>query len=86
MPKKKEATDVPAEPAKKAAPESALVTAAKIVGEAAGKIATAIGVAKPTNPPKPKVPKLAKKKKPRLPRRQKKAAAKKAARQLDPVN
>ena len=78
MPKKKEATDVPAEPAKETGPESALVTAAKAIGEAAGKIATAVGVTKPA---KPKVPKLAKKNKPRLPRRRKKAA-KKAGRQL----
>ena len=81
MAKKKDATDVPAEPAKESSPEGALVKAAKTVGQAAGKIATAVGVAKPANPPKPKVPKLAKKNKPRLPRRQKKAA-KKAARQL----
>jgi len=75
MAKKKESTEGPAEgaPAKDASSEGALVKAAKTIGEAAGKIATAVGVAKPA---KPKVPKLAKKNKPRLPRRQKKAAQK----------
>jgi hypothetical protein len=65
MAKKKEATEGPA--------EGALVQAAKTIGEAAGKIATAVGVAKPA---KPKAQKLAKKNKSRLPRRQKKAARK----------
>jgi hypothetical protein len=54
-------------------PEGTLVKAAKTIGEAAGKLATAVGVAKPA---KLRVPKLAKKNKPRLPRRQKKAAKK----------
>lgn len=65
MAKKKEATE--------GQDEGALVQAAKTVGEAAGKIAAALGVAKPA---KPKVPKLAKKNKSRLPRKQKKAARK----------
>jgi hypothetical protein len=54
-------------------PEGALVTAAKTIGAAAGKIAAAVGV---STPAKPKVPKLAKKHKSRLPRKQKKAAKK----------
>ncbi|MGA7234305.1 MAG: hypothetical protein WBY44_01410 [Bryobacteraceae bacterium] len=58
--------------------DGALAKVAKTIGEAAGKIATAVGVAKPA---KPKAPKLGKKNKARLPRRQKKAA-KKSARQL----
>jgi len=62
MPKKK--TEEP--------PDGILVTAAKAIGEAAGKVAAAVGV----TPPKPKVPKLAKKHKTRLPRKQKKAAKK----------
>jgi len=83
MPKKKEAIDVPAEQAKDTAPEGALVKAAKTIGEAAGKIATAVGVAQPpkpkvVQPAKPKVAKLAKKSKSRLPRRQKKEAKKAA--------
>ena len=56
-------------------PDGALVTAAKTIGAAAGKIATAVGVATPA---KPKVPKLVKKHKDRLPRKQKKAAKKAA--------
>lgn len=63
MAKKKETKEVP--------PDSPLVTAAKTIGVAAGKIATTVGVVTPTQP---KVPKLAKKLKNRLPRRQKKAA------------
>ena len=78
MPKKKEGTEPAAEPAKEAPAEGVLVKAAKTIGEAAGKIAAAVGV---TPPAKKKVPKLTKKNKPRLPRRQKKAA-KKAAKQL----
>jgi tRNA A37 threonylcarbamoyltransferase TsaD len=57
-------------------PGSILVTAAKGIGAAAGKVAAAVGIATPA---KPRVPKLAKKHKNRLPRKQKKAA-KKAAR------
>jgi hypothetical protein len=58
---------------KKETPESldgVLVTAAKTIGEAAGKLAAAVGV----KPLKPKVPKLVAKKQTRVPRRQKKAA------------
>ena len=55
--------------------EPILVTAAKTIGSAAGKIASAVGV---TPPRKVKVPKLAKKNKAKLPRRQKKAAKKAA--------
>jgi tRNA A37 threonylcarbamoyltransferase TsaD len=55
------------------APDSALVTAAKSVGAAVGKVAAAVGIG---TPPKPKVPKLAKKNKMKLPRKQKKAAKK----------
>jgi len=75
MPKKKDPTQESAEgaPQKETAPEGALVKTAKSVGEAAGKIAVAIGIAKPA---KPRVMKLAKKNKSRLPRRQKKAANK----------
>ena len=50
MAKKKETKEVP--------PDSPLVTAAKTIGVAAGKIATTVGVVTPTQP---KVPKLAKK-------------------------
>jgi hypothetical protein len=67
MAKKKEAQEQP---------EGALVEAAKSIGEAAGKIAVAVGVTPSTPPAKPKIPKLAKKNKSRLPRRQKKAAQK----------
>jgi len=60
--------------------EGALVQAAKTIGEAAGKIAAAVGVAKPEpgapKVGKPKPQKLAKKNKSRFPRKQKKAAAK----------
>jgi hypothetical protein len=56
-------------------PDSILVTAAKGIGAAAGKVAAAVGMA---TPPKPKVPKLGKKHKNRLPRKQKKAAKKAA--------
>lgn len=52
-----------------------MVTAAKGIGAATGKVAAAVGMA---TPPKPKVPKLAKKHKNRLPRKQKKAAKKAA--------
>jgi hypothetical protein len=68
MAKKKEA--------KEESPESqdgALIKAAKAIGEAAGKIATAVGVPKPA---KKRVPKFEKKNKARLPRKQKKAARK----------
>jgi len=55
--------------------DGALVKAAKAVGEAAGTIAAAVGVAKPA---KPRVPKLEKKNKSGLPRKEKKAAKKSA--------
>ena len=55
-------------------PESILVTAAKGLGAAAGKVAALAGVkAEPTPPAHPKIPKLASKNKSRLPRKQKKA-------------
>jgi hypothetical protein len=62
------------------APESILVTAAKGLGAAAGKVAAAVGV-KAETPPKPakvKIPKLAPKNKSRLPRKEKKALKKAA--------
>jgi hypothetical protein len=56
------------------APESILVTAAKGLGTAAGKVAALAGVkAEPTPPAKPKIPKLASKNKSRLPRKKKKS-------------
>ncbi len=58
--------------------ESILVTAAKSLGAAAGKVAALAGV-KAETPPKPskvKIPKLASKNKSRLPRKQKKALKK----------
>ncbi len=54
--------------------DSTLVSAAKTLGEAAGKIAAVVGIAKKST----KVPKLAKKKKSRLPRKEKKALQKAA--------
>jgi hypothetical protein len=60
------------------APESLVVTAAKGIGAAAGKVAALAGVKPDTPPSKPKVPKLAAKNKSRLPRKEKKAARKKA--------
>jgi hypothetical protein len=68
MAKKNEATEPSAE-----SQEGALVKAAKAVGEGAGKIAIAVGIAKPA---KPRVVKLEKKNKSRLPRKEKKAARK----------
>jgi hypothetical protein len=60
-----------------AAPEeSAIVTAAKAIGAAAGKIAHVAGVSTPTPPAEPKKAKLAPKNKSRLPRREKKKAQK----------
>lgn len=53
--------------------DGVLRRAARAVGEAAGKIATAIGVAKPH---RKRLAKLQKKNKSRLPRKQKKAAKK----------
>jgi hypothetical protein len=60
---------------KEEAPEGALVGVAKTIGEAAGKIAMAVGAVKPA---RRRIPKLAKKNKSRLPRKQKKAAQKAA--------
>ena len=53
--------------------DGALVRAAKVIGDATGKLATAVGV---TEPAKRRAPKLAKKNKERLPRKQKKEARK----------
>ena len=65
--------------------DSTLATTAKIIGAAAGKIASLAGVAEPAaTPPQTKstkVPKLQKKDKSRLPRRQKKAQQKVSASQ-----
>jgi hypothetical protein len=58
--------------------ESALVSTAKAIGSAAGKVAAMAGV-KPSTPPKPKKLKLAPKNKARVPRRVKKAQKKAAA-------
>ncbi len=62
---------------KKTEESPVLVTAAKTIGAAAGKIAAAVGVATPA---KPKLPRLAKKHKNLLPLKQKKAAKKAHAR------
>jgi hypothetical protein len=56
-------------------PDSVLVAAAKTIGEAAGVIAAAVGIAAPQ---KPKAPKLVTRNKSRLPRRQKKTVQKAA--------
>ena len=53
--------------------DGVLVKAAKAIGEAAGKIAAAVGAPKPA---RKRIPKLEKKNKSRLPRKQKKAAKK----------
>jgi F420-0:gamma-glutamyl ligase len=58
--------------------DSVLVTAAKAIGSAAGKVASMAGAA-PTPPAKPKRPKLQAKNKHRLPRKVKKAQKKAAA-------
>ena len=69
MPKKKETTETP--------DESVLVTAAKAIGTAAGKVAKFAGVTGESAPAvSQKVPKLSKKNKGKLPRREKKAAQK----------
>jgi len=72
--------------AKPAAPtqegeESVLVTAAKAIGKAAGKVAVLAGAEaeKPRTPKTPRIGKLVKKNKSRLPRRQKKAQQKATA-------
>jgi hypothetical protein len=74
--KKKKKTEPEAE-------EGALVSAAKAIGAAAGKVAAMAGAAlepKVPSPPKVKIPKLQPKNKTRMPRRQKKALQKAAAR------
>lgn len=68
MAKKKEVKEESPEPQ-----DGALIKAAKAIGEAAGKVATAVGVLKPA---KKRIPKFEKKKKARIPRKQKKAARK----------
>jgi hypothetical protein len=70
MPKKTEPTQTP--------DESVLVTAAKVIGAAAGKVAKLAGVEPEPRQPavSQKVPKLSKKGKSKLPRREKKAAQK----------
>ncbi len=70
MPKKNESTETP--------DESILVTAAKAIGTAAGKVAKLAGVEPEPREPavSQKVPKLSKKNNPKLPRREKKAAQK----------
>jgi len=72
MSKKKETTATP--------DESVLVTAAKAIGTAAGKVAKLAGVEPEPREPavSQKVPKLSKKNKYKLPRRAKKAAHKSA--------
>ena len=73
--KKKKKTEPDAE-------EGVLVSAAKAIGSAAGKVAALAGASsepKAPSPPKVKIPKLQPKNKTRLPRRQKKALQKKAA-------
>ena len=70
MPKKNETAETPA--------ESVLVTAAKAIGTAAGKVAKLAGVEPEPREPavSQKVPKLSKKNKTKMPRREKKAAQK----------
>lgn len=77
-------TNTPAE-ASPETPESILVTAAKGLGAAAGKIAALAGakVEKPAKPKAPKIPKLASKNKSRLPRKQKKALKTAANKEAD---
>jgi hypothetical protein len=59
-----------------AAEDSALVSVAKTIGAAAGKLAVQVGIEKT---PSKKIPKLAPKNKKRVPRRQKKALQKTTA-------
>ncbi len=62
--------------------ESVLVTAAKALGKAAGKVAALAGadpIPAPATPKKPRIGKLVKKNKKRLPRREKKAQQKATA-------
>jgi len=74
MPKKPAAAPVETE-------DPILVSAAKVIGAAAGKIASLAGAAPPATPKTPKVGKLLKKSGSRLPRKQKKAQQKKMASQ-----
>jgi hypothetical protein len=76
---KKEEKPKKAEKSKKEAPpveDSTLVSVAKAVGTAAGKLAVQVGIEKT---PSKKIPKLAPKNKKRVPRRQKKALQKTTA-------
>jgi hypothetical protein len=73
MPKKTAATP-------EAGDESILVTAAKAIGTAAGKVARLAGAAPETGAAvSQKIPKLVKKSKSKLPRKEKKAAKKKSS-------
>jgi hypothetical protein len=77
--KKKPAAPEKPKKAKKEAPaveESTLVSVAKTIGAAAGKLAVQVGIEKT---PSKKIPKLAPKNKKRVPRRQKKALQKTTA-------
>jgi hypothetical protein len=77
MPKK---TAAMPETNQEAGEESILVTAAKAIGTAAGKVARLAGAAPDAGAAKSKkIPKLVKKTKNKLPRKEKKAAAAKAA-------
>jgi len=69
MPKKTAATPETSD-------ESILVTAAKAIGTAAGKVARLAGAGEPAT--SKKIPKLVKKSKAKLPRKEKKAAKKRA--------
>jgi hypothetical protein len=79
MPSKKDSTKP--EAPKPDSEESALVTAAKAIGKAAGKVAALAGaeVTPPRTPKTPRIGKLVKKNKKRLPRREKKAQQKATA-------
>ena len=61
-----------------ASDESILVTAAKAIGTAAGKVARLAGAGGGAPTPSQKIPKLVKKEKSKLPRKEKKAAKAKA--------
>ena len=66
--------------AKKPKEEDVLTSTAKVIGKAAGKVASLAGVAEPTPAPvhkqSTKIPKLQKKNNPHLPRKMKKAQKK----------
>ena len=68
MPKKQDQQEEPA--------DSALVTAAKTIGKAAGKIVSAVSGVKSNETPRPRKGKPVKKNKTRLPRKAKKEAKK----------